>query len=464
MPAPLRKGCAILRELPLRHGAAIASHPWLVVVLVPAVCILLGAVACLLPTTLGLGFDPAELAAAGSVISRWSRTELALKSGLRFSREPPAAALPPMPPAEAAEPGMPPPSAPPRPPIRHLSLSFLVSNSSAEGNVLRATVLSPLADALALELADSAEPPVVSPLSLGRLLALTDAPLSEEGGLERLFLAPDETMADWASPPLDTLVALVARVPAARRPANPNPHPNPGPDPSPSPSRSASPSPSPSPEPAQVSATADPLSAAIAELTTACSEHGAPPCGVRPALRCSAAGAGKGGENQGEESALRSASGEDAAAVGACGARCSVQLGGARVDVCALLAELRPAAAEVRALHGALQEAAVAPERSLRALCVVVAWAGRAPVLLRVLPSLREALRLLDAASAARLAAAPDAAAACAARAARLVAQVRVRVRANPNPSPNPSPNPNQLRALAAAAAVLTAAARTAQA
>ena len=154
MPAPLRKGCAMLRELPLRHGAAIASHPWLVAVLVPAVCILLGAVACLLPTTLGLGFDPAELAAAGSVISRWSRTELALKSGLRFSREPPAAALPPMPPAEAAEPGMPPPSAPPRPPIRHLSLSFLVSNSSAEGNVLRATVLSPLADALALELAD----------------------------------------------------------------------------------------------------------------------------------------------------------------------------------------------------------------------------------------------------------------------------------------------------------------------
>ena len=131
--------------------------------------------------------------------------------------------------------------------------------------------------------------------------------------------------------------------------------------------------------------------------------------------------------------------------MGACGARCSVQLGGARVDVCALLAELRPAAAEVRALHGAMQEAAVAPERSLRALCVVVAWAGRAPVLLRVLPSLREALRLLDAASAARLAAAPDAAAACAARAARLVAQVRVRVRANPNPSPNPSPNPNQV-------------------
>jgi hypothetical protein len=226
MPAPLRKGCAMLRELPLRHGAAIASHPWLVAVLVPAVCILLGAVACLLPTTLGLGFDPAELAAAGSVISRWSRTELALKSGLRFSREPPAAALPPMPPAEAAEPGMPPPSAPPRPPIRHLSLSFLVSNSSAEGNVLRATVLSPLADALALELADSAEPPVVSPLSLGRLLALTAAPLSEEGGLERLLLAPDETMADWASPPLDTLpyaaaarlAALVARVPAAADP------------------------------------------------------------------------------------------------------------------------------------------------------------------------------------------------------------------------------------------------------
>ena len=86
MPAPLRKGCAMLRELPLRHGAAIASHPWLVAVLAPAVCILLGAVACLLPTTLGLGFDPAELAAAGSVISRWSRTELALKSGLRFSR------------------------------------------------------------------------------------------------------------------------------------------------------------------------------------------------------------------------------------------------------------------------------------------------------------------------------------------------------------------------------------------
>ena len=216
----------MLRELPLRHGAAIASHPWLVAVLVPAVCILLGAVACLLPTTLGLGFDPAELAAAGSVISRWSRTELALKSGLRFSREPPAAALPPMPPAEAAEPGMPPPSAPPRPPIRHLSLSFLVSNSSAEGNVLRATVLSPLADALALELADSAEPPVVSPLSLGRLLALTAAPLSEEGGLERLLLAPDETMADWASPPLDTLpyaaaarlAALVTRVPAAADP------------------------------------------------------------------------------------------------------------------------------------------------------------------------------------------------------------------------------------------------------
>ena len=221
MPAQLRKGCAMLRELPLRHGAAIASHPWLVAVLVPAVCILLGAVACLLPTTLGLGFDPAELAAAGSVISRWSRTELGLKSGLRFSREPPVAALPPMSPV--------PPSAPPSPPIRHLSLSFLVSNSSTEGNVLRATVLSPLADALALELADSArgaEPLVASPLSLGRLVAQTEAPPSEEGGLERLLLAPGETIADWASPPLDTLpdgeaaslATLVARVPATADP------------------------------------------------------------------------------------------------------------------------------------------------------------------------------------------------------------------------------------------------------
>ena len=93
-----------------------------------------------------------------------------------------------------------------------------------------------------------------------------------------------------------------------------------------------------------------------------------------------------------------------------------------QVDACALLAELKPAAAEVRAL----QEAGVedTPQASLRALCVTVAWAERAPVLLRVLPPLREAMRLLDSASAARLAAAPDAAAACAARAARLVARV----------------------------------------
>ena len=72
-----------------------------------------------------------------------------------------------------------------------------------------------------------------------------------------------------------------------------------------------------------------------------------------------------------------------------------------QVDACALLAELRPAAAEVRAL----QEAGVedAPQASLRALCVIVAWAERAPVLLRALPPLREAMRLLDGTSTAHL-------------------------------------------------------------
>ena len=297
-PGPmLRKGLAMLRELPLRHGAAIASHPWLVAVLAPVVCILLGAVACLPPTTLGLGFDPAELAAAGSVISRWSRTELALKSGLRYSREPPTAGLPPMP-AEPASPSEPPPSAPPTPPIRHLSLSILVSNTSTSGNVLRANVLAPVVDALAFELAGSARglasEPVVSPLSLGRLIALstppppppqTDAPPSKEDGLERLLVAPGEAMAAWASPPLDRLpygeaarfAALVARVAAA----------------------------------------ADPLAAALAELTAACAEHGAPPCGTRHMLRCA-----------GDDGAAAAA----AAAAVPCGARCRVQLGGARVD------------------------------------------------------------------------------------------------------------------------------------
>ena len=71
------------------------------------------------------------------------------------------------------------------------------------------------------------------------------------------------------------------------------------------------------------------------------------------------------------------------------------------MDACALLAELRPAAAEVRAL----QEAGVedAAQASLRALCVIVAWAERAPVLLRALPPLREAMRLLDGTSTAHL-------------------------------------------------------------
>ena len=294
LPAPLRKGCAMLRELPLQHGAAIASHPWLVAVLAPVVCILLGAVACLPPTTLGLGFDPAELAAAGSVISRWSRTELSLKSALRFSREPPTAGLPPMPPAMPASPSEPPPSAPATPPIRHLSLSFLVSNTSTDGNVMLASVLAPLGDALAFELAGSApglaSEPVVSPLSLGRLIALstppppppqTDAPPSKEDGLERLLFAPGEAMAAWASPALDTMpygeaarfVALVARVSAAT----------------------------------------DPLATALAELTAACAEHGAPPCGTRHMLRC-----------EGDDD-------DDAAAAVPCGARCRVQLGGARV-------------------------------------------------------------------------------------------------------------------------------------
>ena len=295
----------MLRELPSRHGAAIASHPWLVAVLAPVVCILLGAVACLPPTTLGLGFDPAELAAAGSVISRWSRTELALKSGLRFSREPPTAGLSPKPPATPASPrepppSEPPPSSPPTPPTRHLSLSFLVSNTSTGGNVLRASVLAPLVDALAFELAgsardlDLASEPVISPLSLGRLIALatppppppqTDAPLTKEDGLERLLVAPGEAMAAWASPPLDRLpygeaarfAALVARVAAA----------------------------------------ADPLAAALAELTAACAEHGAPPCGTRHMLRCA-----------GDDGAAAAA----AAAAVPCGARCRVQLGGASVD------------------------------------------------------------------------------------------------------------------------------------
>ena len=150
----------MLRELPAHHGATIASHPWLVTLLAPVFCILLGAVACLPTTTLGLGFDPGELAAAGSVISRWSRTELALKSGLRFSNDPPTAGL-------SSPPGAPvPPATPNEPPlapsIRHLSLSILVADTAPDGNVLRASVLAPLVDSLA----SAAGEPVTSPLSL----------------------------------------------------------------------------------------------------------------------------------------------------------------------------------------------------------------------------------------------------------------------------------------------------------
>jgi hypothetical protein len=80
-----RRLTAHLLDLP-SHGAASAARPWLVTALAPVACILLGAAACLPPTTLGLGFDLGELAAAGSLISRWSRTELALKEGLRGGR------------------------------------------------------------------------------------------------------------------------------------------------------------------------------------------------------------------------------------------------------------------------------------------------------------------------------------------------------------------------------------------
>ena len=86
-----RRLTAHLLDLPSQHGAAIAARPWLVTALAPVACILLGAAACLPPTTLGLGFDPGELAAAGSLILRWSRTELALKEGrLRGGRPWPA--------------------------------------------------------------------------------------------------------------------------------------------------------------------------------------------------------------------------------------------------------------------------------------------------------------------------------------------------------------------------------------
>ncbi len=390
-----RRLTAHLLDLPSQHGAAIAARPWLVTALAPVACILLGATACLPPTTLGLGFDPGELAAAGSLISRWSRTELALKEGLRFRREPPLAEAwsPPVPPATPAEPNEPPslPGAPPPPPIHHLLLSVLVANTTAaDGNVLRASVLAPLVDALA-SAADGE--PIASPLSLGRLIArvppppppppphtatATGAPPRSGGeeGLERLLVAPGDAVAAWAAPPLDKMpLAEAARFAALA---------------------------------ARVAAAADPLAAALAELATACAATGAPPCGVRHLLDCA-------GDDSGGGAAV------------ACGARCRVRVGAARVDACALLADARPAAAEVRALRdvSSAEGAAVAsPHASTLALCAAVAWAERAPTLLHALPPLRDAARLLDTASAARLAAATDATAACAARAARLAVRL----------------------------------------